>query len=87
MGSSPAAPTKQTKANQTMMELTESKRVTKSVTLDVLCHLASRPDYIEATEWTNGEGLDFHVESRGGKEKFSLTYGEVKAITLLGTLF
>lgn len=76
-----------TKPNKTMMELTESKRVTKSVTLDVLCHLASRPDYIEATEWTNGEGLDFHVESRGGKEKFSLTYGEVKAITLLGTLF
>ena len=87
MGSSPAAPTNQTKANQTMMELTESKRVTKSVSLDGLCHLASRPDYIEATEWTNGEGLDFHVESRGGKEKFSLTYGEVKAITLLGTLF
>lgn len=69
------------------MELTESKRVTKSVSLEGLCHLASRPDYIEATEWTNGEGLDFYVESRGGKEKFSLTYGEAKAITLLTTLF
>tara|TARA_S200002703_G_C3761860_1_gene234502 strand:+ start:103 stop:312 length:210 start_codon:yes stop_codon:yes gene_type:complete len=69
------------------MELTESKRVAKSVSLDGLCHLASRPDYIEATEWANGEGLDFYVESRGGKEKFSLTYGEVKAITLLQAIF
>ena len=69
------------------MELKESKRVTKSVSLEGLCDLSSRPDYIEATEWTNGEGLDFYVESRGGKEKFSLTYGEAKAITLLVTLF
>ena len=70
-----------------IMELTESTRPTKSVSLVGLCSLSSSPDYVEATEWTNGEGIDFYVDSRGGKEKFSLTYGEAKAVTLLTTLF
>jgi hypothetical protein len=73
--------------NESKLELHESKRATKSVSLDGLCQLCASPDYAEATEWTNKEGIDFFIDSRGGKEKFSLTYGEAKAITLLTTLF
>ena len=47
------------------------------------CHMSKEHDFIEITEWTNGEGVDISLSDR----HISLTYGELKAInTLQGIL-
>lgn len=42
-------------------------------------HLAKEHDYIEVTEWHNGEGFDFTINER----HFQLTWGEFEALTVL----
>ena len=53
----------------------------KSVLADLndYCHLAKKDDYIEVTEWVNGEGFDVDINT----ERFSLTYGQLRAIKKL----
>ena len=46
------------------------------------CHLAKENDFIEITEWKNGEGYDIHIYS-SGTSTFPLTYGQFKAIKKL----
>ena len=36
-------------------------------------------DYIELTEWHNGEGFDIEINCKN-KERFSLTWGQYKAL-------
>lgn len=43
------------------------------------CHHAKDSDFIEVTEWTNGEGWDIQIKDRN----ISLTYGELDAINYL----
>lgn len=40
-------------------------------------------DFIEVTQWTNGEGIDVTINSNGQEKSFSLTYGELEAINYL----
>lgn len=40
-------------------------------------------DFIEVTQWTNGEGIDVTIDSNGQEKSFSLTYGELEAILYL----
>ena len=47
------------------------------------CHLSSDNDYMEVTEWSNGEGYDVCIDRKSGGEKFSLTYGEVELLIVL----
>ncbi len=42
-------------------------------------HLAKNNDFIEVTEWTNGEGIDIFINDSAIK----LTYGELEAINYL----
>ena len=44
--------------------------------------LAKDHEYIEITEWHNGEGFDVNISSYENKQ-FSLTWGEFKAIKKL----
>lgn len=60
------------------MEITERKAVNDA--LKKYCTFAKDGDYIEITEWTNGEGLDVDI---AGKKQISLTYGELEAILYL----
>ena len=46
------------------------------------CHLAKKGDFIEITEWKNGEGYDIHIYS-GGASTFPITDGQFKAIKKL----
>ena len=46
------------------------------------CHLAKEGDYMEITEWKNGEGYDIHIYS-GGTSTFQVTDGQFKAIKKL----
>lgn len=43
-------------------------------------YLAKDDDYIEITEWENGEGYDISIKD---KNVFSLTLGEIEAINFL----
>ena len=47
------------------------------------CYLADKEDYIEATKWANGEGVDIQIGRRCGDEKISITYGEFELMKQL----
>jgi hypothetical protein len=37
-------------------------------------------DFLEVTEWTNGEGYDIHVSDTNGEKQFQLTWGQMEAL-------
>ncbi len=51
--------------------------------LNKYCHHAKENDFVELTEWTNGEGIDVTVSSHNDNKIFSLTYGELDLINIL----
>lgn len=57
----------------------KSKRKAVIENLNKFCHLAKEHDYVEVTEWTNGEGWDINLNDK----HISLTYGELSAINYL----
>lgn len=59
--------------------MTRSERSTVSDDLKKYCHLSKDDDFIEITEWSNGEGWDITINDR----HFHLTYGELDAINFL----
>lgn len=65
------------------MEL--NKRKTISDKLKKYCYFSNDDDdFIEVTEWTNGEGFDVNIYTKNNKDKlFSLTHGELDAINYL----
>lgn len=60
-------------------------RKSAHVNLKEFCYFAKENDFIEITEWTNGEGFDLLIETERMKTKiFQLTWGEWDAIVALG---
>lgn len=59
------------------MKINERKSVSDE--LKKYDHLAKDSDFIEVTEWTNGEGWDIWLNDR----LMSLTYGQLEAINYL----
>lgn len=55
-------------------------RRTVSADLNRFDSLAKEDDFIEVSEWDNGEGWDISI---GDDKHFSLTYGELKAVNFL----
>lgn len=47
------------------------------------CHLSGDNDYMEVTEWSNGEGYDIVIDRKSSVEKFSLTHGEWQLLQVL----
>jgi hypothetical protein len=37
-------------------------------------------DFLEVTEWSNGEGYDIHISDVSGEKKFHLTWGQYEAM-------
>lgn len=37
-------------------------------------------DFLEVTEWTNGEGYDIHISDTEGQRTFTLTWGQWEAM-------
>lgn len=60
------------------MEFNNRKSVSDS--LRKYCVMAKDEDFIEVTEWSNGEGVDIQI---GDKKSISLTRGELDAIQYL----
>ena len=59
------------------MEIYERKAVSDE--LKKYDYLANDSDFIEVTEWENGEGWDISLNDR----RISLTYGQLEAIKYL----
>lgn len=59
------------------MKINERKSVSDE--LKKYDHLAKDTDFIEVTEWTNGEGWDIWLNDR----PIPLTYGQLEAINYL----
>lgn len=55
------------------------KRESRMVNLKNYDHLAKEHDFMELTEWHNGEGFDITM----GEKQFSLTHGEFSALITL----
>jgi hypothetical protein len=50
--------------------------------LKQFCHLAKEHDFIEITEWNNGEGWDITINTTS-EQNISITYGQFDAIKKL----
>ena len=60
-----------------------SKRRAVFANLKGYCHMCGDDDYMEVTEWSNGEGYDVCIDRKNNGEKFSLTHGEVELLMVL----
>jgi len=58
------------------------KRETIFAKLNNYCYLAKEEDFIEITEWKNGDGVDLTLSSFRDRI-IQLTWGELKAIKKL----
>ena len=61
------------------------KRATREsvyTTLNEFCIMAKEPDFIEVTEWSNGEGFDIEIQT-DGPQRFQLTWGQFDALKYL----
>ena len=63
------------------MEFSKLDSVTE--TLSKYCHLASDNDFMEVTEWKNGEGFEIFISRKNSEQRFSLTSGEFTLLTVL----
>jgi hypothetical protein len=57
-----------------------SKRRAVFTELKDFCHMSKEHDFVEVTEWTNGEGYTINVSCARMDKTIDLTYGEFKAI-------
>jgi hypothetical protein len=62
-----------------------NQRATVHAKLSDYCHhsVGKESDFIEVTEWTNGEGYDVHICDSVGNRSFSLTYGQLRLVKKL----
>lgn len=67
------------------MSIQVSTRKAKFLALKAYCVFAKEHDFIEVTEWINGEGFDVTISNVGGviNKTLSLTVGEFEALTAL----
>jgi hypothetical protein len=47
------------------------------------CMHSGDHDYMEVTEWSNGEGYDILIDRKRGFERFSLSHGELELLQVL----
>lgn len=66
-----------------MTTINVSQRKAVFAELAKYCHLSGAHDYMEVTEWSNGEGADISISRKNAEEKFSLTYGEFELLMVL----
>ena len=65
------------------MAIEVKQRKAKFTELKPYDYFAKEHDFIEVTEWTNGEGFDVTFSVRNDNKSFSLTYGEYDALQAL----
>jgi hypothetical protein len=62
-----------------------NKRNTAFVELEQYCLLSNKDshDFMEVTEWTNGEGYDVTISASNQEQMFNVTWGQLKALKKL----
>lgn len=66
-------------------EIKTNKRVSAFAKLADFCLFSmgerkDKGDFLEVTEWANGEGYDVHISDVTGEKRFDLTYGQMEAL-------
>lgn len=61
----------------------EYKRTARFTNLKKYDYFAAENDFMEVTEWYNGEGFDVNVTCKMGNQQISMTWGEYKALRAL----
>ena len=59
------------------------ERKAKFTEIKPYCHTAKEHDFMEVTEWYNGEGFDVSMSSSSRNATFSLTWGEWECLQAL----
>lgn len=59
------------------------KRKTVSSKLKGYDPFATNSDFMEVTEWENGEGFDIFISTQRQDKSFSLTFGEAALLNIL----
>lgn len=65
------------------MKVEVSNRRAVFAELKDYCMHSGDHDYMEVTEWSNGEGYDIIIDRKRGMERFSLTHGEWELLQVL----
>ena len=65
------------------MSIEVSQRRALFAQLKPYCTLSGDNDYMEVTEWSNGEGYDIVIDRKSSTERFSLTHGELECLQVL----
>jgi hypothetical protein len=58
-------------------------RNSRATALKPFDSFARDEDFMEVTDWYNGEGVDVFIQSVTGEQRFSLTWGEWEALKAL----
>lgn len=66
-----------------MSNIEVSQRRAVFSALKAYCHHSGDNDFIEITEWSNGEGYDIVIDRKHNTDRFSLTYGEWELLQVL----
>jgi hypothetical protein len=66
-------------------EIKVENRKSTFVDLEDFCHHSlgdrkGKGDFLEVTEWSNGDGYDIHIEDVNGPLRFMLTWGQFEAM-------
>ncbi len=69
----------------TPTNITVNTRKSAFTELSVYCTMSNNDshDFIEVTEWSNGEGYDVIINASTQQQTFSITYGQLKALRKL----
>jgi hypothetical protein len=65
------------------MSIEVSQRRAVLAQLKPYCMLSGDDDYMEVTQWSNGEVYDIVIDRKGDTERFSLTHGELELLQVL----
>jgi len=65
------------------MSIEVSQRRAVFSELKPYCHLSGPDDYMEVTEWSNGEGYDVVISHKSGVESFGITHGGWELLQVL----
>lgn len=65
------------------MSIEVSRRRAVFAELKPYCHLSGPDDYMEVTEWSNGEGYDVVISHKDGVESFGITHGGWELLNVL----
>jgi len=65
------------------MSIKRYTRKSVMTNLNGYCHFAKEHDFVEVTQWENGEGWDITIEAEQYPRSFKLTDGEMRALMVL----